>query len=473
MTKKRTYGSVDVEKFDVLALLRLLTVGCIVAVDVAKTKFVAAIATAAGEALKLVRFEHPRQMRAFLRVVETLQTAQLEPRVVMEPTGTYGDVLRHHCDKLGVPVHMMTPKSTHDFAEVLDGVPSMHDPKAAVVLARLGALKETRRWQPDSEEKRELRALLDQRSPLSKTHELYHGHLEGMLARHWPEFGTLIDVHETQSWMSLLKRYPGPEAVAANSQEAEKTLRAASRGRLSKERVEAIVGSAGGSLGVPMLPAEQKKMQFFVEQIEQQRRQLGAVDDQIVERVGKNEVMARLATLVGPVCAATLMSYVGSPLDFDSAGAFEKAMGLNLREHSSGEKKGRLSITKRGPGQARQLLYLAALRLLKENQIVFAWYRARGSYRAPSAVKEKVVKVKAVVAVMRKLARALWHVGRGANFDATKLFDVRRLDLTSAAMNSNSPKETIKESPASSVRTSAPKAPRNEGGIRPAMRIAG
>ena len=37
--------------------------------------------------------------------------------------------------------------------------------------------------------------------------------------------------------------------------------------------------------------------------------------------------------------------------------------------------------------------------------------------------------MKAVVAVMRKLARALWHVGQGKRFDAAKLFDVSRLGL--------------------------------------------
>jgi hypothetical protein len=36
-------------------------VGCIVSIDVAKTRFVVAIATAAGDVLKLVKFEHPRQ----------------------------------------------------------------------------------------------------------------------------------------------------------------------------------------------------------------------------------------------------------------------------------------------------------------------------------------------------------------------------------------------------------------------------
>jgi len=37
--------------------------------------------------------------------------------------------------------------------------------------------------------------------------------------------------------------------------------------------------------------------------------------------------------------------------------------------------------------------------------------------------------MKAVVAVMRKLARALWYVGQGKPFDAAKLFDVNRLGL--------------------------------------------
>ena len=67
MKKKRTYATVDVEKLDVGLILAMLTVGCIVAVDVAKAKFVAAIASATGEVVRLVRFQHPTQTGAFLR----------------------------------------------------------------------------------------------------------------------------------------------------------------------------------------------------------------------------------------------------------------------------------------------------------------------------------------------------------------------------------------------------------------------
>ncbi len=39
--KKRTYTTTDVEHFELLVMLPLLTLGCIVSIDVAKTKFVA------------------------------------------------------------------------------------------------------------------------------------------------------------------------------------------------------------------------------------------------------------------------------------------------------------------------------------------------------------------------------------------------------------------------------------------------
>ena len=143
--------------------------------------------------------------------------------------------------------------------------------------------------------------------------------------------------------------------------------------------------------------------------------------------VSKDEEMSRLALVVGPACSASMVSHVGPPSTFATPGALEKAIGINLKVKSSGEGEGKLHITKRGPAEVRQLLYLAVLRLLQSDPIVAAWCRARKSYGGESG------KRKAIVAVMRKLVRGLWHVARGATFDASKLFDVRRLDLSDAA----------------------------------------
>ena len=47
-------------------------------------------------------------------------------------------------------------------------------------------------------------------------------------------------------------------------------------------------------------------------------------------------------------------------------------------------------------------------------------------------IKDGKAKIKAVVAVMRKLSMALWHVAHGATFDSARLFDTRRLELGEA-----------------------------------------
>jgi hypothetical protein len=85
--------AVDVEHFDLAAVLPLVTVGCIVSIDVAKTKFVAAIATAAGDVQKLVKFEQSRQTAAFLGLLRSLQQAERRPVVVMRCASSW-----KHCN---------------------------------------------------------------------------------------------------------------------------------------------------------------------------------------------------------------------------------------------------------------------------------------------------------------------------------------------------------------------------------------
>lgn len=96
-------------------------------------------------------------------------------------------------------------------------------------------------------------------------------------------------------------------------------------------------------------------------------------------------------------------------------------MGLNLKEHSSGKHQGQLKITKRGPARARQYLYLAVLRWLQREPLIAAWYQAKVQRDGGH------LKGKALVALMRKLAKALWHVARGQAFDADQLFDRQAL----------------------------------------------
>jgi hypothetical protein len=251
------------------------------------------------------------------------------------------------------------------------------------------------------------------------------GHLEGVLARHWPEFGQWLDVRVQRSSLQLLSVYPGPARVAQAPDEVKTLLRKASRSRLSEEALAGVIAGAGATLGVPMVVEEEHFVRTLAMHLIAADRSTEELDAQMRELTKDDEVFARLSTWMGVYTAAVVVTRV-DPRQYTSARQLEKACGLNLREKSSGEGVRRLTITKRGSGLVRQVLYMFALRMLKESAAVRAWYKRRRGYNEDS-------KQRAIVAVMRKLVRAMFHVARGEAFDASKLFDLRRLDLDAGA----------------------------------------
>jgi transposase len=449
MSKKRTYSSVDVERFDIGTMLPRLGADCIVSVDVAKTDFYAGIATQSGDVLKIVRFKHPTQTRAFLSVIEALRDKGTLPQIVMEPTGTYGDAFRHQCHVRALPVFMSSPKHTHDMAEVLDGVPSMHDAKAVVVLAKLHAIRAGKRWEPESEARRTVRTTFDRREVYADALERNYGRLEALLARFWPGLDEFIKVQQQRSWMSLLEQFPGPEAVAVHAEQARVLLKKASHGALGHDKIDGIVASACACLGVPMTDGDRTQLRELVQEIRRLTAEQDRLDAEIAKAVRAEPAAKRIVSVIGPAASAAILAYIGDPAQYASAGALEKAAGLNLKVRSSGKTAGQLKLTKRGPAVVRRYLYLAALRLILNNAVVRAWYVRREGYQPKS-------KLKAVVAVVRKLIRALWHVARhDESFDATRLFDTRSLDLEVERTLPSSPRFTAKSSRAGGRETEA------------------
>lgn len=421
MGKKRTYRTVSVHQVDAGKLAAAVGTRCIVAIDIAKVKMMAGFATDAGQCSQIARFEHPTQTRIFLALLSALCELGVKLEVVLESTGVYGDSLRHQLTLKGIPVFRVDTKKVHDAAELLDGVASMHDAKACTLLAHLHAQGLSKPWRERSELQRTLRTMIDLRDLYARPFQVACGRLEAVVARHWPELSEHINADA--GWhLHLLSEIGGPEQVAANPTATAELLRRASRGALSEPRIQQIIGLSRGSLGDPMSAHEHELLQAITRHMLELRAQLRAIDERIEGEVEARPELQHLRAVLGPVTTAALVADAGNPADYESAAAFEKALGLNLKIRSSGNEKGlrTLRITKRGPSRARRYLYLAALRLINRDGAVRQWYRARTGYLGD-------MKLKAVVAVMRKLARAMVHVARGAPFDASKLFDTRRL----------------------------------------------
>jgi transposase len=392
----------------------------VIGVDVAKEAMVAAVMDDEDVVVKTVRWSHPLETDQFIEFVERLAEDAVDLTVALEPSGVYGDALRWQLNGAGFEVFRVSPKKSHDMSEIHDGVPSSHDGKSAAIVAVLHSRGTSDPWPQESERKRELTAALRLVEVFGKQFRQNRNRLEGLTARHWPELTLTLELR-TVTVLELLSAFGGPSAVAQELEEARTLMKRVGGAKLASEKVETVLASAACSKGVPLIQEEVRLVRSLAAEARRNQLELRRAQRRVEDLASQEGATRELAPVVGKTTAAVLVAGVGDPREFESPQALVKASGLNLRERSSGKQKGGLHITKRGSGEARMYLWMAALRLIQKDPVIRAWYAKKVKRQGGQA------KPKAVVAVMRKLMLALWHVARAEEFDSTKLFDIRRL----------------------------------------------
>jgi transposase len=145
----------------------------------------------------------------------------------------------------------------------------------------------------------------------------------------------------------------------------------------------------------------------LVDQIEHVRKEVSALEKQMVAWHRANADSQRLATVpgIGVITASAILAAIGNGKQFHSSREFASWLGMVPRQNSSGGKERLGRISKQGNGYLRTLLVNGATALL------------RGTYRKKAAggawfselLKRKPPRV-AAVALANKMARVAWAV---------------------------------------------------------------
>jgi transposase len=145
---------------------------------------------------------------------------------------------------------------------------------------------------------------------------------------------------------------------------------------------------------------------------------LASIDEKIQALIASDPAMhekqEQLQTItgVGSQISAVLTALL-SRIEFANAGALIAYSGLDPRPNDSGTKRGRRSLTKRGPAALRKMLWLAAFSAChsKAFKPLYLSIKSRGFSGT-----------EALVILARKLLRVAWAVWRtGQPFDASKV----------------------------------------------------
>jgi transposase len=359
------------------------------------------------------RVNNPQQIPDLLGLLGQLGQGR-RLRVALEPSGTYGDALRQALHDAGLEVLRVSPKAAHDYAEIFDGVPSQHDGKDAAVVAELAAMGKATLWPYEARPQweQELAYWVDWLEAHRRLLVFWSGRLEGLLARHWPEATRVLRLSRA-TLLRALVHYGGPAEMAADEQ-AEMRLAKWGGRWLDADKVQRLLQGARSSVGVRQGEVDKRRLRQYAAEALAARRQMRRSNRELTRLVRGQAVLEAQAQVVGSATAAVLWSSVGDPCEYECGQAYRKAMGLNLTEYSSGTKKGETHISKRGNPLTRRWLYLAALRLIKAEEVQ-QWYQAKKQRDGGDGKG-------AVVAVMRKLVLALYQVGaRGASFELKRL----------------------------------------------------
>ena len=419
--KKRMYRAISVKSVDLDALAsRVEGLRVAVGIDVAKeVMFAAVLSERQYEVLLIFKWNQLNREEHLLamKLLRSLPASSVE--TVTEPSGTYGDPLCCELAKAELPVFHVTPVRSQKYAEVYDGVPSQHDGKSAVLLARLHFEGFSMSHSQRSIQQRDLAAAVSELDYLQADYQRTMNRLEAQLARHWPELGRAIPLDRV-CVLKMLAEHGDPQVVATLRGQVAQELKTTGGHWLADEKVLRVMESARTTIGVPMTAGERRLMQDLAQEVLRIRGQARGLRKRLRELSRDEPTVQALHPLTGLLTAITVVVKGGDPRQCPHPAAYVKRLGLNLKIRSSGRYVGQLRITKRGSGAARRWLYLFVLRLIQKNAVVRAWYHRK-------VARDAGLKMKALVAVMRKVVKALWHVARGESFEASRLFDLRRL----------------------------------------------
>jgi transposase len=360
------------------------------------------------------RVKNPEEISTLIALIQRMSTGR-KLTVAMESSGTYGDALRQALSDAQIAVVRVSNKASHDYAEVFDGVPSQHDGKDAAVIAELAALGKAQPWayEPASAGEQELTYWVEWMVLHRQILAAWQGRLEGLVARHWPEATRVLKLSSV-TLLRALEKYGDPKALATDPDAAQRLGRWGGS-FLSPEKVQQLLADADSSVGVRVGEWPRRQIQDYARAALAARQEAERAQRRLHELAVSNAVLQAQGKVVGVPTACVLWTSTGDPRKYHAAQAYRKAMGLNLTERSSGRYQGQLRLSKRGSARTRQWLYFAALRLI-QTSAVRPWYQAKKARDQEDARR-------VVVAVMRKLALALFHVGvKGEAFQPQRLF---------------------------------------------------
>ena len=343
------------------------------------------------------------------KIVTCKQKNNLEESVVgFESTGPYAEPLMNFLATKSVKLVQVNPMHTKRLKELTGNSPNKTDTKDPRVIADVISLGHALTVVVPKGPAAELRRLTQARQRASKNRTALVNQLHHLMYVVFPEYTQVMKKITSKSSLYLLKNHTSPEEIVelgfANLQVI---LKKVSLGRMNHSKAKALFEAARNTTGIDEgRESLITEIRHLVSCIERESQFMDHLENQMSQYLNQIPYSRSILSIkgIGEITTAGLIGEVGDFRQFKTISEIMKLAGLDLYEISSGKHYGQRHISKRGRSYLRKLLFFIAINTIRTSGIMHERYLGM--------VDRGMPKVKAVVAISRKLLRIIFALVR-------------------------------------------------------------
>ena len=328
----------------------------------------------------------------------------------IEPTGHYWFPLAEFLQRESVRVVVVNPHHVNKSKELEDNSQTKNDYKDAKVIADLVRNGKYSEPKLPTSIYADLRILMNLREKVMTNFGQVQRRIQNWLDRFFPEYDQVFKDWQGKASLITLSEFPTPSEIMALGADAivrrwKKDVKRAVGSKRAAQLLEAAKTSIGLKHG---LAAAKIELKTLLEQYEMFAKQLDDIMTEVEQLLARIPGTKEMLTIPGvaTVTLAGFLAEVGDLSGYDHSQQIIRLAGFNLKENSSGKKKGKSTISKRGRSRLRALLFRAVMPMVAKN----AEFKALHQYftkRSHNPLKKK----QSIVALCGKLIRVLYTLG--------------------------------------------------------------
>lgn len=215
---------------------------------------------------------------------------------------------------------------------------------------------------------------------------------------------------EGKASLMTMRTFPLPaDIVSKGAGEVLAQWRTEVKRGVGMKRAEKLVVAATSSIGLTEgTVAARMELSILLGQFDLFHEQLEAIMKQVLQILDHIPGAAHMLSVpgVGSITIAGFLAEVGDLNNYDHSQQIIRLAGLNLKENSSGKRKGKTGISKRGRSRLRALLFRAVMPMVAKNEAFRALHK-HYTTRSQNPLKKK----QSLIALCGKLIRVLYTLG--------------------------------------------------------------